>query len=102
MNRRTALARSPGAAGPLLGEPDSAWQDRAACTTMDPDLFFPEAGEHGGEQAKAACRSCPVRRECLEGALARNEKYGIWGGTSGADRRELRRQRSRDALREAA
>jgi WhiB family redox-sensing transcriptional regulator len=102
VNRRAALAFSPGAAGPLLGEPDPPWEDRAACITADPDLFFPEAGEHGGEQAKAVCASCPVRRECLEGALARNEKYGIWGGTSGADRRELRRQRSREALTEAA
>jgi WhiB family transcriptional regulator, redox-sensing transcriptional regulator len=32
------------------------------------------------EQAKAACRSCPLRRPCLAGALERAEPWGVWGG----------------------
>ncbi len=31
-------------------------------------------------RAKAICRSCPLRVECLDGALTRNESYGVWGG----------------------
>jgi WhiB family transcriptional regulator, redox-sensing transcriptional regulator len=32
------------------------------------------------EQAKAACRGCPLRRPCLAGALERAEPWGVWGG----------------------
>ena len=32
------------------------------------------------EQAKAACRDCPLRRPCLAGALERAEPWGVWGG----------------------
>lgn len=32
------------------------------------------------DRAKAACRSCPMRAECLAGALRRREPWGVWGG----------------------
>ncbi len=32
------------------------------------------------ELAKALCLDCPVRRECLAGALERREPWGVWGG----------------------
>jgi WhiB family redox-sensing transcriptional regulator len=45
----------------------------------DPDLWFAETpGEL--ERAKKLCGSCPVREECLAGALARREPWGVWGG----------------------
>ena len=44
------------------------------------------------EQAKGICFGCPVQFECLEGALQRREPYGVWGGTSPADRRRLRQK----------
>lgn len=31
-------------------------------------------------RAKAICARCPVREECLEGALERREPAGVWGG----------------------
>ena len=31
-------------------------------------------------RAKAICRSCSLRTACLDGALARHEAYGVWGG----------------------
>lgn len=31
-------------------------------------------------RAKAICRSCSLRTACFEGALARREAYGVWGG----------------------
>jgi WhiB family redox-sensing transcriptional regulator len=31
-------------------------------------------------RAKAICSRCTVAERCLEGALARGEPYGVWGG----------------------
>jgi len=69
------------------------WQERANCLGVDPDLFFPERGASTRE-AKAVCRGCEVRAECLEYALAQGEKFGIWGGLSERERRRVRRQRA--------
>jgi len=32
------------------------------------------------ELAKASCRTCPLQRPCLAGAVARAEPAGVWGG----------------------
>ena len=69
------------------------WQERANCLGVDPDLFFPERGASTRE-AKAVCRGCEVRVDCLEYALAHGEKFGIWGGLSERERRRVRRQRA--------
>jgi WhiB family transcriptional regulator, redox-sensing transcriptional regulator len=31
-------------------------------------------------RAKAICRTCPLSAACFEGAMERNEAYGVWGG----------------------
>lgn len=49
------------------------------CRTHDPDLWFSEAAA-GLERAKLFCRGCPIAAECLAGALARREPWGVWGG----------------------
>jgi WhiB family redox-sensing transcriptional regulator len=49
------------------------------CHLHDPDLWFAESPADI-ERAKAVCATCPVRRECLAGALRRNEPCGVWGG----------------------
>lgn len=67
-----------------------AWQDRALCAQTDPEAFFPEKGGSTRE-AKRVCASCEVRAECLEYALANDERFGIWGGMSERERRRLRR-----------
>jgi WhiB family redox-sensing transcriptional regulator len=38
------------------------------------------------------CQSCEVRAQCLEYALERDERFGIWGGLSERERRKLRKQ----------
>ncbi len=38
------------------------------------------------------CTSCEVRVECLDYALANDERFGIWGGLSERERRRLRRR----------
>ncbi len=67
------------------------WQDRARCAPPDPEAFFPETGGSTRE-AKRVCLSCEVRGECLEYALANDERFGIWGGLSERERRRLKKQ----------
>ncbi|MFG3550512.1 WhiB family transcriptional regulator [Streptomyces sp. NPDC047725] len=72
------------------------WREHAACRTEDPDLFFP-IGATGPallqtEQAKAVCRRCPVREQCLQWALDTGQSLGVWGGTSENERRALKRR----------
>jgi WhiB family redox-sensing transcriptional regulator len=74
---------------------DDDWRAEAACAAVDPDLFFP-VGVTGPAvdqivAAKAVCAGCPVREMCLGFAIATNQEYGVWGGTSEEERRVLRR-----------
>ena len=66
----------------------------AACTTSDlgPDAWFP-VGPEGwvrALQAIAVCRSCPSQGSCAEWATARPDVFGIWGGTTERQRRDIR------------
>jgi WhiB family redox-sensing transcriptional regulator len=75
---------------------DDRWRVDAACTAVDPDLFFPVGvtGPAVGQiaAAKAVCDGCQVRTECLEFAITTNQEYGVWGGASEEERRVLRRK----------
>jgi WhiB family transcriptional regulator, redox-sensing transcriptional regulator len=66
------------------------WQERALCAETDPEAFFPEKGGSTRE-AKRICSGCEVRAQCLEYALAHDERFGIWGGLSERERRRLKR-----------
>ena len=75
------------------------WIRRARCRDEDPELFFP-VGTSGPaaiqiEAAKAVCKSCEVRLQCLEWALATGQDSGVWGGTTEEERRVLLRARRR-------
>ena len=72
------------------GDEVPEWQERALCAQTDPEAFFPEKGGSTRE-AKRICAGCEVRAECLEYALAQDERFGIWGGLSERERRRLRR-----------
>ena len=80
---------------PLFGavEDETAldWQERALCAQTDPEAFFPEKGGSTRE-AKKVCLGCEVRSECLEYALAHDERFGIWGGLSERERRKLKKR----------
>lgn len=77
----------------MIDDDAPAWQDRANCLGVDPDLFFPRRGEDT-RAAKDVCRGCTVRADCLEHAITNGEKFGIWGGMSERERRRIRRQRA--------
>jgi WhiB family redox-sensing transcriptional regulator len=77
-------------------DPDD-WMAMARCAETDPDSFFPEKGG-STRPAKAVCRGCEVREECLEFALAHSGpedvgSWGIWGGLSAPERDALLRER---------
>lgn len=54
-------------------------EEQLPCRVNDPELFFAETPTDV-ELAKALCVDCPVRAECLAGALERREPWGVWGG----------------------
>ncbi len=73
------------------------WRQDAACRDVDPEVFFP-VGVTGPAvtaiaAAKAICADCATQSACLEFAVSTNQEYGIWGGTSEEERRDIRRAR---------
>ena len=102
MRPSSALAFSPGAAGPLLErEAPPDWRLLAACQYTDPDLFHPEdAGQ--AWHAKRICRAGPVREQCLDHALSAGEGWGVWGGMTERQRGWLLAARRRAERRLAA
>ncbi|WP_010524678.1 WhiB family transcriptional regulator [Nesterenkonia sp. F] len=72
-------------------EGELAWQVDALCAQTDPEAFFPEKGG-STRDAKKVCGACTVQQECLDYALANDERFGIWGGMSERERRKLRKR----------
>lgn len=75
----------------LFDAVEQDWQEQALCAQTDPEAFFPEKGGSTRE-AKRICQACGVRDECLEYALANDERFGIWGGLSERERRRLKKR----------
>jgi WhiB family redox-sensing transcriptional regulator len=78
---------------------EEEWRYNAACAgTEDLNLFFPVGTGADAivqtEAAKAVCGPCPVRAECLTFALD-TDQYGVWGGMSEDERRELKQKARR-------
>jgi len=71
------------------------WRERAACIGEDPEIFFPlsDVAAPGAEAslARAVCRRCAVLVACRDWALEHGEDDGIWGATTAAQRRAIRR-----------
>lgn len=70
------------------------WHERAACRDEDPELFFPVSAsspeyERQVTMAKSVCERCQVRFECLQDAVVRQAKDGIWGGLTEVERKRL-------------
>ncbi len=75
------------------------WRSKAACLSVDPELFFP-IGNTGpaiaqAAEAKRVCASCEVQEICLQWAIANNQDAGVWGGLSEDERRSLKRRAAR-------
>lgn len=70
--------------------PVDEWKASAACGDLDPESMLPGRGD-SADACRALCAVCPVRGECSDAGLM--ERFGIWGGLSERERRNLRRQR---------
>ncbi|MDG2427279.1 MAG: WhiB family transcriptional regulator [Acidimicrobiales bacterium] len=79
-------------AGESLERSDK-WNLRGACRGMEAAVFYPDpAIAEDTARALAVCASCDVREACRKHALAHREFVGIWGGTTGSERRRLFRR----------
>lgn len=91
---------------------ETDWKLKGACSVARAPLeyFYPPRARGRGSRfrnqlnsarALGYCRECPVMARCLEEALRRSPDadYGIWGGTTEAERRQLRKGRNRQAER---
>lgn len=66
----------------------SDWRDDAACLgDPEPGDWFANPAEGDRlERAVAVCLECPVAMDCLEFALAVDERWGVWGGFTARER----------------
>lgn len=60
-------------------DPEGIDTEQLPCRVNKAELFFAESPTDV-ELAKSLCQACPVRAECLAGALDRREPWGVWGG----------------------
>ncbi len=75
---------------------DRTWQIKGLCRGNHSYLFFPpstverkEERERREIKARAICSVCPVDSDCLEFSLTIKEPYGIWGGLTETERRQV-------------
>ncbi len=93
------------------GVPVPGWESRGACRVegVDSVVFYPmppgrselrDGYDQAVSAAQAVCRGCGVQAECLADAMARGERYGVWGGASEQQRDRLRRHHTTQQRRE--
>ncbi|MFN8037896.1 MAG: WhiB family transcriptional regulator [Acidimicrobiales bacterium] len=70
-----------------------SWHAHAACHGQA-DVMFSE-GRAGIAKARAICDRCPAKVRCATDAIERDERYGIWGGLTPADRLNFKRNAKR-------
>lgn len=64
----------------LAVQVDTSFWNEAACATADGTHLFFSDELLDIAKAKRICAECPAIESCLEGALARKEPLGVWGG----------------------
>lgn len=78
----------------VLGWTMPDWMKDALCKEHPDVSWFPERGQ-STKAATDICSACLVAPECRQHALTIPGVVGIWGGTSGRDRRTHHAQRTR-------
>ena len=74
-------------------DPRNSWRDDAACVEYPAEWFTGPHEPGDTQRAIDVCTTCPVKQPCLEAALSIevSADLGIWGGTTPAARRRIRR-----------
>ena len=88
-----ALMEGSGVTDAELFPPRPRWMADALCREYPDVNFYPTLGE-SAEPAKAICRNCSVREECLAYGVDHVER-GVWGGTTERERSRMRGGSSR-------
>ena len=78
-------------------EPAGQWIKQAACRTegINPEQFFPDNNADLINEARAICKPCPVRRDCLvtcmrqEGSRSSESRWGVYAGLTPRQRERL-------------
>ncbi len=64
---------------------DNGWRDKAACKSLDTNIFFGSPKSENISLAKKICKNCSVNAECLKSALT-YQYHGVWGNTTEEER----------------
>ena len=65
----------------------------------EPDLFFSHS-QRKIQRALNTCATCPLIEICREEALTNDERHGIWGGKTPAERYAICRSQTHKSKRE--
>jgi WhiB family redox-sensing transcriptional regulator len=71
---------------------------RCCESSVNPDWFFEPVYE---QDAIKICAECPLVKECLTLALTEEIPFGVWGGLTEQNRKDLLRQSNRMNRRKA-
>lgn len=73
---------------------DDEWKSLGNCVGKDTRIFFDASRNRKvyEDRMRQICEGCPVRSECLEWALVR-EEFGSWGGMTEKELADIRRER---------
>lgn len=64
-----------------------------ACAGKDPEMFFPVRAAYAEHlDAIRICRGCPLRTACGTWALNTGQEYGVYGGMTPRQRRQILRR----------
>lgn len=75
-----------------LGHNTEPWMAQATCRDRNDDTFYPHPTDiHTQREAKRICIDCPVRTQCLTHAMETDEPWGVWGGLTPRERRDIQR-----------
>jgi hypothetical protein len=82
------------------------WREYALCVGQPLEVFFASQtlAEDRWDAAKVVCKKCTVKKQCLKLVInlpEDDDRWGVFGGLSPADRRVLRddiRRGLKDAL----
>lgn len=74
---------------------DGVWRDSASCRTMGNADFFASLHNRSREaldrlaRVREICGQCKVRTECLDFAVRNEIAYGVWGGLTSTERKQM-------------